>query len=314
MRDKILYKELEEKLQIFNDNHRSLVGIKNNKCRDVFIQQLIDSIRRVKYVFTIAAKNNSDLRADPNSELFDPIKAAIIFRNKNMLGEACWLTFLSIHFGKNLQTGWRLVRDIYGGLGSKNHWTWVRTSSDPTRFKQWLADNYEELKNGDIPRKFGNHRKYESLNPEVENNTGVIIESYINWIKPPRDQQMFIQDIEKEIGNDPRDVFTYLYDSMDEVIRFGRTAKFDYLTMLAKLGLASIEPKLVYLKDSTGPVKGAKLLFDGDSKADISYDTLEKLLNILENELPLGEIGMQVLEDALCNWQKSPDDYKYFGG
>nr|WP_258963964.1 hypothetical protein [Klebsiella pneumoniae] len=23
---------------------------------------------------------------------------------------------------------------------------------------------------------------------------------------------------------------------------------------------------------------------------------------------------MQVIEDALCNWQKSPDRYVYFGG
>ncbi|HFG2021903.1 TPA: hypothetical protein ACGF54_003024 [Vibrio cholerae] len=23
---------------------------------------------------------------------------------------------------------------------------------------------------------------------------------------------------------------------------------------------------------------------------------------------------MQIMEDALCNWQKSPDIYKYFGG
>jgi Alpha-glutamyl/putrescinyl thymine pyrophosphorylase clade 3 len=49
------------------------------------------------------------------------------------------------------------------------------------------------------------------------------------------------------------------------------------------------------------------LLFGGhDSPA-----LLDTKLVQLEAQL---EVGMQVLEDALCNWQKSPDRFKPFRG
>ena len=56
-------------------------------------------------------------------------------------------------------------------------------------------------------------------------------------------------------------VFDYLYRSMDAVASFGRMAKFDYLTMVAKLGLAPIEPGSTYMPGATGPLSGARLLF-----------------------------------------------------
>ena len=40
-----------------------------------------------------------------------------------MIDEAFWLIFLYIHFSKNLYSGWRLLKDIYGSLGKiKIHW------------------------------------------------------------------------------------------------------------------------------------------------------------------------------------------------
>ena len=60
---------------------------------------------------------------------------------------------------------------------------------------------------------------------------------------------------------------------MDALRRFGRTARFDYLTMLAKLGLANIAPGSPYLIGATGPLKGARLLF-GFSGPPSRLDTL----------------------------------------
>ena len=94
---------------------------------------------------------------------------------------------------------------------------------------------------------------------------------------------------------------------MSAVARFGRTARFDYLTMVGKLGLAAIEPPSTYMEGSTGPVRGARLLFGGRENAT----TLDSWLVELEAEL---HVGMQVLEDALCNWQKSPNEFKPFRG
>jgi hypothetical protein len=122
---------------------------------------------------------------------------------------------------------------------------------------------------------------------------------------------MLITDFQKEIGENPRKLFDYLYCSMTEVTSFGRMAKFDYLTMLGKLELARIEPGSPYLEGSTGPLAGARLLFSGSNTADISSQDLDS------RSVELGDalgVGMQVVEDALCNWQKSPGKFVPFRG
>jgi hypothetical protein len=98
---------------------------------------------------------------------------------------------------------------------------------------------------------------------------------------------------------------------MHAVRRFGRTARFDYLAMVGKLGLAQIEPGSAYIQGSTGPVVGARLLFGGRKNADLSALYLDQWLVEIDAEL---NVGMQVLEDALCNWQKSPVKFDRFRG
>ena len=125
---------------------------------------------------------------------------------------------------------------------------------------------------------------------------------------------MLVQEAQNKVGGDPRKTFDYLYRSMDDVISFGRTARFDYLTMIGKLGLATIEPGSTYMKDATGPLNGARLLFGGCKTAALSWLDLDAWLVQLEAELNVGMQGMQVLEDALCNWQKSPGHFEPFRG
>ena len=98
------------------------------------------------------------------------------------------------------------------------------------------------------------------------------------------------------------------------VASFGRTAKFDYLTMIGKLGLAPIEPGSTYMHGATGPLSGARLLFGGRKTAPLTRSDLEAWLVELEARLHLGTHGMQVLEDALCNWQKNPRTFVPFRG
>ena len=95
---------------------------------------------------------------------------------------------------------------------------------------------------------------------------------------------------------------------MEVVASFGRVARFDYLTMIGKLGIADISPGSTYLSGSTGPLLGARLLFGNST---LSHSVLNSYLNDLGMHI---NVGMQVLEDALCNWQKSPDVFKPFRG
>jgi hypothetical protein len=96
---------------------------------------------------------------------------------------------------------------------------------------------------------------------------------------------------------------------MGAVVGFGRTARFDYLAMIGKAGLAPIEPDSTHLRTATGPVAGARRMFETDVRLSIAQ--LEALADDLGDYL---QVGMQAMEDALCNWQKSPSVFKPFRG
>jgi hypothetical protein len=226
---------------------------------------------------------------------------------KGELDEAFWLVFLSTHFGKHVKYGWGLTRAIYGGSNGET-WTWKRVSENVDAFRSWMSKTEADLKS---KYAFSNHRKYQSLSAYSDTGTGAVIASYVSWVAPPRTHLQMIQELHTKIGQDPRVVFDSLYGSMDTVMGFGRLGKFDFLTMLGKLGVAPIEPGSAYLVGATGSLQGARLLFTNDAKAKISPRELDARLAKLDSYL---DVGMQVLEDSLCNWQKSPIKFTSFRG
>lgn len=286
-----------------------LPGISSTQDRDVFIKQVIDSIRRVNYVSVVATRPMHADRANPHSALFDPIRAALIHEASNNIDDAFWLVFLFVHFGKHRHAGWRFVREVYGKLGQTPYWTWARTSANPQLFRNWLRQNKQHLLRG-AQRGFGNHRKYTSMDADKPSGTGSAIQSYVGWVMRYGGHQQLIQHALGQGQADPKRAFDWLYRSMNEVASFGRTAKFDYLTMLEKMGLAQIEPGLAYLAGATGPTTGARAMLQGNT-GRLSTQTMENRLVTLAQYLG---VGMQVIEDSLCNWQKSPSQYELFSG
>src|SRR5690606_28493695 len=123
--------------------------------RSALIEQFLESIRRVQYVHVIRDKTHSPLRANPRSDLFDPLRAAAIHGGAGDIEEACWLVFLATHFGKHRKSGWRLTRDVYGALGQRRIWSWDRISNGPDGISGWLRINYDELTSDGIQRHFG---------------------------------------------------------------------------------------------------------------------------------------------------------------
>ena len=171
-RDKVRGMELDAKLVKYDFDVRSLIGIRRPHFRAVLVEQIIESVRRIEFAHLIRDDNNIDpRRADPNDDLFDPLRAAVFRMRRGEFDEAFWLIFLSVHFGKHAKDGWRLARDIYGGLGGKR-WTWARVSVDPNGFRAWLTANEKNLESDGISRRFSNHRKYESLRGSSAVGTG----------------------------------------------------------------------------------------------------------------------------------------------
>jgi hypothetical protein len=166
----------------------------------------------------------------------------------------------------------------------------------------WLQQNKNQIGGG-----FGNHRKRESLNDAF---TGKTIESYVKWVGPDRSHAKLVGELVRTGGNHPHSIFDHFYNSM-RVHRFGRLGKFDFLSLVGRLGLAPIKPGAAYLQGASGPLDGARLLFGGATNAALSEATLETYLQDLDAML---DVGMQVMEDSLCNWQKSPNQFVHFRG
>jgi hypothetical protein len=298
---------LDAALVKFDSEVEPLLGIKSGIVRTVLVKQIIESLRRIEFVHVVRDGKLDPRRADPSSDLFDPIRAAAFRIRKGEQDEAFWLVFLSTHFGKHVKYGWELTRAVYGGSDGEA-WIWKRVSTNVDAFRSWLSKNEAVLK---AKYAFSNHRKYQSLSADSDAGTGAVVASYVDWVAPPRTHLQMIQEIHMKIGQDPRAAFDSLYGSMDSVMGFGRLGKFDFLTMLGKLGIAPIEPGSAYLVGATGPLQGARLLFANDPKAKIGPRELDSRLARLDSYLG---VGMQVLEDSLCNWQKSPNKFVSFRG
>lgn len=287
-----------------------LPGIRSAARRDVYVQQLIDSIRRVRFVSAIAARDVHPSRGDGLSSMFDPVKAAVLRKRAGDIDEACWLVFLFVHFGKHAKSGYRYAREVYGALGTRESWSFANVSADVAGFRDWLHANHQELSRG-TARGFGNHRKYESLAAYKSNGTGEAVATYVQWVCGHGNHEILFADALDRANGSATIAFDLLYRSMSTVARFGRTARFDYLTMLGKLGLADICPGSAYFSASTGPVVGARLMLQGNRDNDLSIDELDRRIFRISQELG---VGMQEMEDSLCNWQKSPNHYIRFMG
>lgn len=313
--EQALGRALESKLISFDSNEHELPGISNSINRAAFVDQLIDSVRRIRYLSVMRARPISPVRKDPYSPFFDPLKAAVLHHQVGNLDEACWLVFLAIHCGKSLSTGWRLTRDLYGGLQQGTIWNWSSVSQNPSAFGSWVDSNYLTLAGADgVIRKFGNHRKYETLQPNKPKSPAKVVATYVDWIGPSKRHSELFRVAQLNTDADPRSVFKYLYRSMGSVASFGRTGRFDYLTMLGKMGLAPIEADSAYMQGATGPKSGGCLLFKGGKDMHINTQELDGLFLKLGEYLGVGPQAMQVMEDAICNWQKSPDKYTRFNG
>lgn len=302
-------RDLERRLLVYSNEVRDLPGIEFPENREALIAQLVDSIRRIRYIDVIRGRRLSPQRSEAGSALFDPIKAAVIHAQEGDVDEASWLIFLATHFGKSGKDGWSLAQTFYSALGQGFTWDWKRASYNPDEMVDWLGRNYQEI--SDRKYRFGNHRKYESMNPARNGFTGIVLRSYVHWVLASGSHiDLFGKALERH-HQDPRLAFRDLYRSMSVVHRFGRTGRFDYLTMIGKVGVANIQADSTYMGNATGPYDGAKLLFLGRIDGEVSRKTVDQWIMDLDTYL---NVGMQALEDSLCNWQKSPGKYIQFRG
>jgi hypothetical protein len=257
-------------------------------------------LRREDYYRAVQQKTVNARRADPNDPAFDAERAVAYYVQNGNTDEAAWLIFLMTHFARPAGTGWLRLKDVYGQLG-QGTWDWATVRANPAAFERWLSAHWRQIRG-----KFGNHRKYESLRPNAKRPMGTVVRDYIRWIGPAG-HAAFFTSLSSQGSND---LFDSLYRGMS-VHSFGRLARFDYAMLIGRYGIAPVVPRSAYLNGATGPRSGVTLLFTGQPKGGPSTSRLQGMLNDLDEDL---NVGMAVLEDALCNWQKSPARFVHYIG
>ncbi len=299
--ERALAKKLDNELINFSSSITPLLGIADQHSRWVLVEQLIESKRRVAFISVLRNRNLSPARSDPHSDVFDPIRGAIwLFQNGDE-EEAFWLLFLATQFSKHSIDGWRLTKAVYGKLGCQPYWKWNDVYKSPVKFAQWADTNAPSLK----AFRFGNHRKYETLKPGSTRGLGAAVKHYVARVSVYGSQRQTIQAVISGV-NDPNTQFEFLYKFFRQNVSWGRLATFDHVTMLQKVGLIDARPGRTFLSESTGPKAGVNLLLGPTS---LTMKQKEGIIFRLGNALGLGQ---QEMEDALCNWQKSPAKFVAF--
>ena len=297
--------EISDQLRDHHQNVRPLPGIANPVARETLAMQIVASLRREEYFHVIQQRGPiSADRVNPHLDSFEAELGVVHLLQQNAFDEAAWLVFLMVHLAKPGDSGWLRLRDIYGKLG-QGGWDWGSVSSNPIAFEQWLAANWQSIRG-----KFGNHRKYESLEPGKQRAMGPAVVSYVNWVNAEGGHQALFSQIVLNAGNDPHIIFDAFYKALP-VKGYGRLGRFDWTAMLARYGFIPAEAGSAYLQHATGPKTGMRLLFTGNSNAGTSHVTLQEWLDQLDGTL---NVGMEVLEDSICNWQKKPTVLEHFKG
>jgi hypothetical protein len=306
IKDNAKFDNITAALASFPADEYPLVGLTNEARVSVLAAQILDSIRRIEYLNAVSARSKSPALHTPYSGSFEPFGGAAVLYNTGDVDHAYWLVYLATHFGKHKDDGWNLIEDIYGRFGQGGVWDWAAASQNPQALSQWLAEVHPGLTRAGRSRRFGNHRKFETLKAGPK-GTGHAVSTYVNWVMAHGSHAALIKAVQGEVGQNPQEVFAYLYKDLGKVAKLGRLGKFDLLCNWSNLLIAPIFPDKSYIAGSTGPKDGAKLLFG----KGLSIKKLELAAKQLGSHL---DISPQAVEDALCNWQKSPEKYKFFRG
>lgn len=304
MKDEEIYQDVKRKLDIYQEDVE-LPGIGAPEAEHCFIRQFIDSYKRIKYINLLKNRALSAERKNPNSDIYDPIQASILHLNDGNINESVWNILLYVHFGKNSKSKYGLIKAVYGKLGAHDIWSWDNINSNLADFQLWLGENIDNIKSHGS---FGNHRKYQSLKISARSGTFQTFQSFFNLVN--NDFDSFILTIPIAIRANKNLLFDHLYSHFVNIQGFGRLAVFDFLCMVGKVGILEIEPNSPYLGNE-GPINGTKLLFDSTAKPGDLNDFLKHMGDRAFGDYPF---VMQILEDCVCNWQKSPRTYKLFGG
>lgn len=263
---------------------------------DCLSYQMIDSIGRVN-IFRVYLERARKAESENLSYFHTSNPFTLAQRSSLTLETRVWHSYVATYFGKSNSSKWNLF----------NKATFRDDNSLITL--EYISENREEyfdylrslnfFENGN----FSNHRKY--TKKSLDGEKGVLYSFD------------FVLDNLPLYTPDEIVPFDEIYRNALSIPNFGRMAAFDFTCNLCKCGLNVEEPESMYQSYSTGPLEALNdfLILSGVDNAPKSLQISigDELLRWFETNSDIYMLA-QVLEDTICNWQKSPNSHtRYFG-
>jgi Alpha-glutamyl/putrescinyl thymine pyrophosphorylase clade 3 len=253
---------------------------------DRFVSHLDNSIHNWHLTRAMLATKRHDRR-----DIICLIREAIDLGDLN---EALWRAFLAIHFGRcsanpEREGQFESAAMFLCAFGEKPMWTWTVVRAHPELLQQWLHAQTSAL----AVLSFGNHRKREQRQPA---ELWKVVDSFLSFHKRHGDK---LKALLEEHGSEhtAAELFDLLYKKFLGLYRFDRLGSFDFVELLAGLGLTRAEPAHCYLVRNSGPFRGAVKLWNKTSTPE-----LNELARRFSEKMGLSPA---IVEDCLCNWQKN---------
>jgi Alpha-glutamyl/putrescinyl thymine pyrophosphorylase clade 3 len=207
-----------------------------------------------------------------------------------------WVLYIATYFGKSNKSKWELFNRATFDNGA-SIMLFENIQKDLNNYFKYLSSfNFFD------GCTYSNHRKFTAKRLTGENGVFVSME-------------YFVRNIDQYSVENNMD-FHSMYKLAEKIPNFGRLAAFDFSSSLVKCGLNIEEPQSMYAEHSTGPLNAIDLLLrltKHKSSSNAKFKLCSDLMKWFQENTKIFMTG-QVLEDALCNWNKNTSKYIKYSG
>ena len=268
--------------------------IDSNKL-NILAKQTFDSIRRIQIYETYKIKA---LQASQEKRPFIYTSNPFVLAQRPDLNfeNRAWIIYLATYFGKSNKSKWTLFnRSVFRKDQSIIKFDQIQSDLDGYFKYLYSFDFFQDCT-------YSNHRKYTAK--KLLGSKGLF-----------RSMEYFVNNFELYSSEDEME-FHEMYLLSQKIPNFGRLGGFDFTSSLVKCKFNVKEPKSMYADHSTGPLQALELLLKLTNNNSSLASQKQLSWDLMEWFLKKSKIFMtgQVLEDAICNWQKDTRKYIRYTG
>jgi hypothetical protein len=262
---------------------------------NILARQTFDSIRRIQIYDTYRLRAQ---KAVQSKETFIHTSNPFVLAQRSDLSlpNRIWIIYLATYFGKSNKSHW----ELFNRACFRQDQSLIKFE----KIEEDLDDYFNYLLSFEFFEgcSYSNHRKYIAKKFMGDKGLFRSIEYLVNHIH--------------SYSSDNEMKFHEMYLLSQKIPNFGRLGGFDFTSALVKCRLNVKEPKSMYANHSSGPLQGLKLLLKLTKNNISKASQVQLSLDLMDWFFDNSKIFMvgQVLEDAICNWQKNTVKYIRYTG